>query len=257
MFFLQQALVQITSPLFLTIILIIVGFFTKRKFIIIFSFVFLILCSTPFLSSKLMAYVEFSKGNSGANSYDEAQAIVVLGGYVSIIRYGDSNRLQWGGADRFFRAVEYAKLHPELYLVFTNEKLPWMNFSKGTGELLANYAISFGVSPNKILITSDVKNTKDESVAVAKLLHSLGLEKIILVTSAFHMQRAKYLFSNAGLDAEPMLADVRGYSEGIGILNYLPSASALSISETAMREICLRVYYLLVENGDIASGVDH
>lgn len=197
-----------------------------------------------------MSLIEFNE----KVGYDDSQAIVVLGGFVSIVKSDGVAKLQWGGADRFFKAVEYAKLHPRLYLVFTNEKLPWMDFSSGTGKLLTYYAISFGVLPEQVLITRDVQNTQDEAIEVARLLRSKGIKKIILVTSAFHMQRALFLFSNAGLEIRPMPVDYRGNQEDIGILKYIPSVSALSMTDMVVRELCLRFYYLLSRNYFILRG---
>lgn len=54
---------------------------------------------------------------------------------------------------------------------------------------MKKYAISSGIPSDKILVTKDVENTAEEAVAVKELVSPN--KKIILVTSAYHMYRAK------------------------------------------------------------------
>ena len=66
---------------------------------------------------------------------------------------------------------------------------------------MKDYAISNGISPEKIFVTKDVENTADKAVAVKELM---GLSKrIILATSAYHMYRAKRLFEKEGFEVIP------------------------------------------------------
>ncbi len=76
--------------------------------------------------------------------------------------------------------------------------MPWDKSKKTEGEVLNEYAISNGVPSDKILVTKDVKNTADEANAVKELISPS--EKIILVTSAYHMYRAKRLFEGEGFN---------------------------------------------------------
>ena len=86
-------------------------------------------------------------------------------------------------------------------LIFTGGKMPWDKAKKTEGEVLKEYAISNGIPAEKIFVTKDVENTADEAVAVKELISPS--KRIILVTSAYHMYRAKRLFKKQGFIVIP------------------------------------------------------
>ena len=72
--------------------------------------------------------------------------------------------------------------------------------------------------------------------------------RIILVTSAFHMPRAKMLFERQGFEVEPFPVDFQNSDRSkTTILSFVPSAQALAKSETAMREGIGVLYYLVIK----------
>ena len=71
--------------------------------------------------------------------------------------------------------------------------------------MLKEYAITNGIPSEKILVTKDVVNTAVEAVAVRELISPS--KRIILVTSAFHMYRAKRLFEKQGFIVIPYKVD--------------------------------------------------
>ena len=98
-----------------------------------------------------------------------------------------------------------------------------------------------------ILVTEDVLNTYDESMAVSELLGNK--RKILLVTSAFHMQRAKSLFELKGFNVIPYKVDYKTPPEiNLNFISFLPTSDSLSKTETALREILGRLYYKLLYN---------
>jgi len=102
-----------------------------------------------------------------------------------------------------------------------------------------------------VLTTGKVFNTADEAAAVAALLagkaHAGDGKKpwrILLVTSAFHMPRAKIQFEAAGFQVAAYPVDFLASSERqTTILDFLPSANALSQTELALREFYGRAFY--------------
>ena len=105
---------------------------------------------------------------------------------------GDSTYIEWGDPDRFFGGIALYKAGKAQKLVFTGGKKPWEKAKKSEGEVLKEYAISSGIPSDKILITKDLENTADEAVAVKELISPN--KRIVLLTSAYHMYRAKRLF---------------------------------------------------------------
>ena len=75
-----------------------------------------------------------------------------------------------------------------------------------------------------------------------------GKPRIILVTSAFHMRRARMLFERQGFEVEPFPVDFQNSDRpNITILSFVPSAQALAKSETAMREGVGMLYYTFIK----------
>jgi len=111
---------------------------------------------------------------------------------LEINEVGDSTYIEWEDPDRFFVGIALFKAGKAQKLVFTGGKMPWDKGKKTEGEVLKEYAISNGIASEKIFVTKYVENTAEEAVAVKELISPS--KRIILVTSAFHMYRAKKLF---------------------------------------------------------------
>ena len=68
---------------------------------------------------------------------------------------------------------------------------------------------------------------------------------IILVTSAFHMGRSKYLFEKNGFDVMPFPVDFRSSTADISIFSFLPSLGAMKKVSRFIKENIGRLYYRL------------
>ena len=150
----------------------------------------------------------------------------------------------WGDPDRIFGGVALFKAGKAQKLVFTGGKMPWDKAKKTEGEVLKEYTISNGISSEKILVTKDVENTADEAVAVKELISPS--KRIILVTSAYHMYRAKRLFEKQGFIVIPYKVDYKASGNNqVTFMDFLPSAVNLGLTETGIREIIGRIFYTL------------
>ena len=70
--------------------------------------------------------------------------------------------------------------------------------------------------------------------------------KIILVTSAFHMPRAQRLFENEGLEVVPYPVDFKSLTaDSITFMDYLPHSRSLAKTELSLWEFMGRLYYWL------------
>jgi uncharacterized SAM-binding protein YcdF (DUF218 family) len=226
----------------LIIIVILIGLIKNKKKLIYIAIGVLYIISTPIFSNNFFKLVEGSEYRKPIGAIDSADAIVVLSGMLEINEVGDSIYIEWGDPDRFFGGIALFKAGKAQKLIFTGGKMPWDKAKKTEGEVLREYAILNGIATEKILITKDVGNTADEAVAVKELI-SLS-KRIILVTSAYHMYRAKKLFEKQGFLVVPFRVDYKTAGKSaITIMDFLPSAGNLEITETGIREIIGRLYY--------------
>ena len=93
-----------------------------------------------------------------------------------------------------------------------------------------------------IWLSPEVQNTFQEAQAVAKELPG---GTILLVTSAFHMPRARAVFEAQGLTVLPFPVDFRVVENETTVLDFLPNPGALETTTSAMRELLGRAYYSL------------
>ncbi len=151
------------------------------------------------------------------------------------------NTYEFSDPDRFFGGLDLIKENKSDKIIFTAGKLSWTDNWEPEGLILKNKAVSLGVPKEKILISDIVKNTYEESVAITKLIPNNS--SIILVTSAFHMHRSKYLFENQGFKVIPFPVDFKTSNTKISIMNFLPSLSSLIKVSLFIRENIGRIYY--------------
>ena len=244
MIYLYKILPLIFSPLMLIILLIIFGVIINSKKISIIGIFILIVCSLPIVSDKLVAYLESDYQLSKPSNIEPADSIVVLSGMIRTINSKDGLDYEFGEAsDRIFAGINLFKEKKAPKLILTRGKLPW-SVGIPEGEYLKEIAINNGISENNILLTENIENTDQEAKAIKKLL-SDDKSKVLLVTSAFHMPRARIVFEAAGINVVPFPVDFQKELSKITFMSLVPTAKSLYDTSFFVREMIGRVYYNL------------
>jgi len=244
MIYLHKILPTFVLPLMLVIIVILIGLIRNKKKLIYIAIGVLYILSTPIFSNNFFKLVEGSEYRKPISAIDSADAIVVLSGMLGINEVGDSIYIEWGDPDRLFGGIALFKAGKAQKLVFTGGKMPWNKAKKTEGEVLREYAISNGIASEKIYITKDVENTADEAVAVKELISPS--KRIILVTSAFHMYRAKRLFEKEGFEVIAYKVDYKAAGNSkVTVMDFLPSAGDLELTEIGIKELVGTLFYSL------------
>jgi uncharacterized SAM-binding protein YcdF (DUF218 family) len=220
------------------------GLLLRKRFLLWAGTLILLLFSMPLVSNFLMRTLEGASGKVPAMSVGNADAVVVLSGMMVTVEGAASG--EWGDAiDRFEGGIELFKAGKAPLLVFTRGQLPWQPDAVPEGELLAQRAVLLGVPQSAIRLTAKAGNTADEAVAARALLGAKGSGKrIILVTSAFHMRRALFLFEQAGFEVVPFRVDYQVSDKSqLTVLWFLPNAAAFAQSEKALHEVIGLLFY--------------
>jgi uncharacterized SAM-binding protein YcdF (DUF218 family) len=242
MIYLHKILPIFVLPIMLVIIVILIGLIKNKKKLIYTAIGVLYIISTPIFSNNFFKIIEGSEYRKPINTIDSTDAIVVLSGMLEINEIGDSTYVEWGDPDRFFGGIALFKAGKAQKLVFTGGKMPWDKSKKTEGEVLKEYAISNGIPSQKILFTKDAENTAEEAVAVKELIGTS--KRIILVTSAYHMYRAKRLFEKQGIEVISFKVDYKvGRNKELVIMDFLPDAESIKLTEIGIREMIGRFYY--------------
>jgi uncharacterized SAM-binding protein YcdF (DUF218 family) len=244
MIYLHKFLPLIASPLFFVLIVILIGTYLKSKKISFFGLLFLIFCSLPIISNKLIFFLEKDYSRKEISNVSKADAIVVLSGMVSTIKTNGKISYEFNNAvDRILSGIDLFKEDKASFLILTNGKMPW-SLGIPEGEYLKEFSIKFGIPKESILLTDNVQNTDQEAKAVAKLLNT-NKANIILVTSAFHMPRAKKVFEATNIKVIPFAVDFKTPIKKITIIDFIPSANSLKDTSHFFREMIGRLYYNL------------
>jgi uncharacterized SAM-binding protein YcdF (DUF218 family) len=236
MIYLHKILPTFVLPIMLVVIVILIGLIKHNKKLIYIAIGVLYILSTLIFSNNFFKLVEGSEYRKRISAIDSADAIVVLSGMLEINEVGDSTYIEWGDPDRFFGGIALFRAEKAQKLVFTGGKMPWDKAKKTEGEVLKEYAMLNGIPSENIIVTKDVENTANEAVAVKELLGTS--KRIIIVTSAYHMYRAKRLFEKQGSEVIPYKVDYKtSYKTVIIFMDFLPSAINLELVEIGIREI--------------------
>ena len=205
--------------------------------------------SNGFFSSSLWIILEQPWKRLEPYSMDFADGIVVLStGRKS--PPGKTQIIEWRDPDRFFAGIELFKAKRSNKLIFTGGIIPYEPKLPPEGDIYIKEAISLGVPEQSLFTTDSVLNTFQEAKEIKKMLNKEikpNRNNIILVTSAYHMKRAKKVFEREGIIVQPYPVDFKTNDKYSLLLRnplkWIPSAESFFESSTAIREIIGRIFY--------------
>jgi uncharacterized SAM-binding protein YcdF (DUF218 family) len=265
MYYLNKFVGFLSSPLMLILIALSIGFYSVWKgrlrlglFFVFSSVVCLVLFSMPIMRVLFGIPLEKEFLVDGrvpmVETFPNADAIVVLGGgmgsnlelspYAEMAAFADR---VWQGA-RLWKAGKAPKI------VATG-----INPKDGNLGLLKDFGV-----PAENIVFLEARNTEEEAKVVRKQLlrsgksmggevvknescanpikdHSASKSKILLVTSAWHMKRARLMFEKYAPDVEVVCAPADfEYSimryRSLGLYDFMPNAEALLKNSIAVHE---------------------
>jgi uncharacterized SAM-binding protein YcdF (DUF218 family) len=100
----------------------------------------------------------------------------------------------------------------------------------------------FGIAPR--WVESRSRTTRENATLSAPLLRADGVTRVLLVTSSFHMRRARAQFEAAGLQVIAAPTDFYGHRP-FTALQLAPGAEALRVSYWALREWLANLLYMV------------
>lgn len=242
MIYLHKILPLIFSPLIVTMLLVIYGVIKNKKRYSVAGLVLLYASSTFFIADFLFAKLEGQGLKIEAKDAPRADAIVVLSGMMTHVQGATGLITEWNDADRFFSGLELFQAGKAPRLIFTGGLLPWEKTSQSEGAVLKAHAQRFGIPEASISVSADAQNTAQEAVAVRAMLTE---SKILLVTSAFHMHRAKQQFERQGFEVSAFPVDFKVRGKAFTPMDFLPDPGALGLTHVVVRECIGRLYYQL------------
>lgn len=203
-FYLSQFLSFLAMPLTIVLILILSGtIFLKRKWgkkLLWTGIGLLLFFTNPFLSN--LAMLAWEPDFKSFEEIENHEIGIVLTGVTNLSKTAYDRTFFNKGADRITHALQLYRMGKIKKLLITGgQGLNPVN-PQSEAELLERFLLMAGVPHADILIEDQSKNTAQNAQFTKVFLEKKGVstdQEFILITSAFHMYRAKACFDKVGL----------------------------------------------------------
>ncbi|MFC3323291.1 YdcF family protein [Mesorhizobium cantuariense] len=177
---------------------------------------------------------------------EKVDGIVVLGGgFEGAINLARGGYELNSGGDRMVETAILARRFPAAKVIVSGGTGELFLEGEGDAATAPRLLTALGVTADRLILENKSRNTYENAVFTKELVTPKPGETWLLVTSAFHMPRAKALFDKAGFATVPWPVDYRTSGrEGIGLFRDNP-ADSLQATTMAIREwIGLIAYWL-------------
>jgi uncharacterized SAM-binding protein YcdF (DUF218 family) len=174
-----------------------------------------------------------------------AGIVVLGGGFEGAINLARGGYELNSGGDRYVEAAVLARRFPMAKVVVTGGTGALFLGGEGDAATAPRLLTALGVAPDRLVLENRSRNTYENAVFTRQMVTPEPGETWLLVTSAFHMPRAKALFDKAGFATVPWPVDYRTSGrEGVSLFAD-NTADALQNTTIAIREwIGLFAYWL-------------
>jgi uncharacterized SAM-binding protein YcdF (DUF218 family) len=163
---------------------------------------------TPF-SDTLLRTLEQPYYHQDWNALPKADAVVLLGGNLSGSALEKEQFNASANFDRVLVALELLRDKKAPVLVIGGITSPVGNERLTEGQLLKKWFERWSLTPAEVIPLGELKITRDEARQTGEIAKKRGWKKILLVTSAYHMDRALLIFAETGLEILPVACDFR------------------------------------------------
>lgn len=175
-----------------------------------------------------------------------AEAIVVLGGGTASPEYPRPIIEVNSAGDRVLYAAWLYQQGKAPAILVSGGLLDWTPLRTTPAQDMSALLAMMGVPSEAIWQQPKSRNTYEDALYSAQILHEKGIRHILLVTSAWHMPRSVRLFQAQGLEVSPAPTDfnvtdadwesLTSTDLRSQILGLLPSAENLGLTTRMLKE---------------------
>ncbi|RIW15164.1 YdcF family protein [Algoriphagus lacus] len=233
-FYLSQFLSFLAMPLTVVLIMILSGaVFIRRKWgkKILWTGIGLMLFFTnPFLSN--LALLAWEHEYKSFEEIENHEIGIVLTGVTNLSKTAYDRTFFNKGADRITHALQLYRMGKIKRILITGgQGLNPVN-PQSESEVLMRFLIMTGMPESDIMIEDQSKNTRENAAFTKVFLEKNSIpmdQEFLLITSAFHMTRAKGCFDKVGLQTETFPVDYYSHDIKFDLPGLLyPSPDSLS-----------------------------
>jgi uncharacterized SAM-binding protein YcdF (DUF218 family) len=172
-------------------------------------------------------------------------AIVVLGGGTNV------HALEYDGEDEpgrysLMRTVYAARLARQTGLpVYSTGGRPLSVAKESEGAIMRRWLVQLGVPADQAFSEDSSANTWENATHIKRMLQGKGISRVVLVTTAMHMPRARWCFEHQGLVVIAAPTDYLTQQTPYDARSFLPDADVLAESTMALHEYLGLIWYPL------------
>ncbi|MGV3539869.1 MAG: YdcF family protein [Rufibacter sp.] len=241
MFFVLSKILQyLVSPLLWVIALLVFSLLSKKQVrkrnALRLALGLLLFFTNPFLINEIwLAWEPEAVLMRDVASYDAA---VVLTGVTRGDREPHDRTHYAEGSERILDAIQLYKMGKVKKIIISGGSGSLLEVANSEAHDLRRTALFAGIPAQDILLEEKSRNTRENAQYTKELLQkSPELDRLLLITSAFHMRRAMGCFEKAGVAVEPFPVDFYTHDPSFAVNDLLiPSLDAFKKWDHIMHE---------------------
>jgi uncharacterized SAM-binding protein YcdF (DUF218 family) len=196
-------------------------------------------CGTPLLADRSLRLLEVEPPARPLMGTGAGAIVVLSGGtYISAPEYGSDTVGPW----TLERLRYAARLYRQTSLPVLVTGGPTLGAHSSEAEQMRDALEQDFGTPVRWLESTGM-DTLENATASEKLLREEGITRVLLVTHAWHMRRARLAFEHAGLQVVPAPMGFTTRTEHSVLTSVVPNARGMLTMRTALHELIGLLWY--------------
>jgi uncharacterized SAM-binding protein YcdF (DUF218 family) len=214
----------------------------SKTLCVAFACTLLYVLSTQAVSNRLVRSLEEPFANTYKADSPPYDAVVLLGGLVDSFPSASAHVPAYNdNVERLLVSFELLREGRAKQVILSSGDADGSGVNEA--DELSKQLVRWGIAHERILIEGKSRNTQENAAFTKELAHQKGIKRVVLVTSAFHMARARGCFNAAGMEADVLPADYKSFDPAQFGNGFQPRANFFHQSTWAIREWAGRAIY--------------
>ena len=165
--------------------------------------------ATP-LPEYLIARLERPFANANVANAQPADAVIVLGGYMTGSAHDSFGLNATSASDRYITGMELMRQKKVRAMILGGGPMYAEGKVTSEGLRVEKFLKTWNVAPGEIIGLEACEDTRQEANRARLVAAEHKWTNLVVVTSAFHMKRALATLQKAGLQVRPVACDFEG-----------------------------------------------
>ncbi len=220
---------------------------TKSKKLLITAFILLYIFTNPFIINELLLWWEVPPTSILAVKPHDV-GIILTGGTTNDDKLPEENIFLGKSGDRIAQAVELYKMGKIKQILISGGDIVVLGkTAKREVEEIAKYLIISGIPAKNIFLETHAQNTHENAVNSSAILKKhFRNQSYLLITSGYHLKRAKSAFIKAGINVDTFGSNYLSHERNFQVFNIFPREEYLGHTHLLFREIIGYVTYRIL-----------